>query len=91
MIIRFFRTSRPKTFNYIPRYYDEQKEELEKRVERIKQEMGVSNTEGKYVPNIKGQFRRQHEKNAKTRKQSNFRVVLIFLFIILLIYWLFFR
>ncbi len=29
----FFKTYKPKRFNYIPRYYDPQKEELEERIE----------------------------------------------------------
>ena len=37
-VFRNVRT-RPKGFNYIPRYYDEQKEELEKRIRIIEKEV----------------------------------------------------
>ena len=42
MAIKFLHTPNNKKFKFKPRYYDEQKEELEKRVEQIKKEMGVS-------------------------------------------------
>jgi len=42
-IPRFFSTPKPKQFNYIPRYYDEQKEALEERIRDIEIEMGVKN------------------------------------------------
>jgi len=47
----FFRTPKPKPFNYIPRYYDEQKEDLEERIRNIEIEMGVKEGEA-YRPQI---------------------------------------
>lgn len=37
--LKFFKTPRHKQFNYQPRYWDPEKEELEKRVAAAKQEM----------------------------------------------------
>lgn len=87
----FFRTPKPKPFNYIPRYYDEQKEELEERIRNIEREMGVDKGEG-YRPTIRrGQmsnyFRR---KQRRVQKQSNIRLVIIILILLLISYFLFF-
>jgi len=41
MAVKFFHTPRNKKFEFKPRYYDEQKEELDKRVAQIKKEMGI--------------------------------------------------
>ena len=35
----FFKLQKNKRFNFVPRYYDERKEELKKKVEKIKQEI----------------------------------------------------
>lgn len=87
----FFRTYKPKQFNYIPRYYDEHKEDLEERIRSIDRELGVK--EGKaYRPTIrKGQmsnyFRR---KKRKAQKQSNIRLIIILLVLFFISYLLFF-
>ena len=57
----FFKVPEHKRFEYIPRYWNPEKEEREARLKRIQEEMGAtSNTsDGKpYVPNIRGSFRR---------------------------------
>ena len=87
----FFRTPKPKPFNYIPRYYDEQKEDLEERIRNIEIEMGVKKGEA-YRPTIrKGQmsnyFRR---KQKRVQKHSNIRLVVIVLILLLISYFLFF-
>ena len=55
-----FKTDKPKQFNYIPRFYDERKEELKSRVESIQKEADSSNSD-QYVPNIKGRMRARHD------------------------------
>jgi len=87
----FFRTPKPKSFNYIPRYYDEQKEDLEERIRNIEMDMGVNKGEA-YRPTIrKGQmsnyFRR---KQKRVQKQSNIRLVIIILLLLIISYFLFF-
>ena len=37
----FFKTAKPRGFSYEPRYYDERKENLQRRTQRIEAEMGV--------------------------------------------------
>lgn len=50
----FFKQGKPREFNYQPRVYDERKEQLEERIDRIKMEMGLKEYEpGK---SIRGSF-----------------------------------
>lgn len=93
----FFHTPKPKHFSFRPRFYDADKEELELREQRIKEELGIE-TEKKYDTNsinsrIKGQFRNQGRSQSKisedARRKQNTR--LIYLVIVLaLIFYLFF-
>jgi hypothetical protein len=93
----FFHTPKPKRFNFRPRFYDPDKEDLELREQRIKEELGIA-TEKKYDgksyrDRIKGQFRNQGRSESKTsasaRRSQNTR--LIFMIIILaLVFYLFF-
>jgi hypothetical protein len=55
-----FRTEKPKQFTFIPRFYDERKEELENRIDKIKKEM-EEDPNGQYVPNIRGRIRSRHD------------------------------
>jgi hypothetical protein len=87
----FFRTPKPKQFNYMPRYYDEQKENLEERIRNIELEMGVKEGEA-YRPRIrKGQMSNYYRrKQQRVKKQSNIRLVVIILILLLISYFLFF-
>ena len=92
MRVRFFKLPKNKEFEYIPRYYDEQKEELEERVKKIERKMGVGSGNNEvYVPNIKGQMKSYYNKNLKERKQSNFRLVVILIALFIIAYFLYFK
>ena len=56
----FFKLDKPKQFTFIPRFYDQRKEELHERVESIKKEMEPGD-EMSYSVNIKGRMRARHE------------------------------
>ncbi|HAF29301.1 MAG TPA: hypothetical protein DCG75_09675 [Bacteroidales bacterium] len=91
MAIRFFHTPRNKEFSFKPRYYNEQKEELENRVKSIKREMGVTDLEDSdkpYVPNIKGQMRGYFKKNVEHKRKSNLRIVIILIILFTAAYFL---
>mgnify|MGYP006290547801 CR=1 FL=1 len=88
MAIRFVYLPRGRKYNYQPRYYDERKEELERRKRRIDRELGLEE-EGKntdvYVPHIKGEMRRHLKIANKKRKKTSttfMLIVLAFLFFI---------
>ena len=80
MAIKFLHTPKNKQFKFTPRYYDEQKEELENRIQKIKREMGVEDLEDSdkpYVPNIKGQMRGYFKKNIEQKRKSTMRLIII--------------
>lgn len=90
MAIKFFHTPKNKEFKFKPRYYDEQKEELDKRVEQIKKEMGISDDETKpYVSKIKrGEMRGYLKKNVERKRRSTLRLVIILLALLAIVYFL---
>ena len=87
----FFKINKHKEFNFIPRYYDQQKEKLEKRIKSIEQEMGVKEGEA-YRPTIrKGQMSNYfNRKKGKAQKQSNIRLIIILMVLFLISFFLFF-
>ncbi len=97
MIGRFFHLPGTKKFHITPRFYDPDKEELEERERRIKEELGIvedkRDPDKPFKPNIKGQFRRAQEGLSKTsesaRRASNTRLIILIL-ILALIFYLFF-
>lgn len=56
----FFKLDKPKQFTFIPRFYDQRKEELNERIEAIKQEMEPGEDQP-YTVNIKGRMKARHE------------------------------
>jgi len=83
----FFKINKHKQFNFIPRYYDPQKEGLEERIRSIEQEMGAKEGEA-YRPTIrKGQMTNYfNRKKRKAQKQSNIRLVIILLILFFIAY-----
>lgn len=89
-MITFFKTPKPRAFDYTPRYYDARKEALREREKQIKQEMGVTDENEPRVSLIKGQMRRQYEmkKQGRMNRGSGMRLVVIFALLCLLAYYL---
>ena len=56
----FIKSEKPKQFNYIPRFYDEAREDLENRIKIVDNQIKLEESD-EYVPNLKGQFRKKHE------------------------------
>ncbi|MBS3769605.1 MAG: hypothetical protein V5A47_13335 [Bacteroidales bacterium] len=91
MPIRFFYLPRGRGYNYQPRFYDERKEELERRKRRIDRELGLEEDGGKdmYIPHIKGEMRRHLKIVNKKRKRTSTTIMLVVLaFLIFLTYML---
>ncbi len=73
-----FKTYQHKRFEYEPRYYDEVKEDIEKRTQRIRQELGKDiGTESSRISQIRGSFQNIRTENEK--KGIPFIFVLIIL------------
>lgn len=83
----FFGKYKHKKFNYIPRYYDPQKEDLEERIRNIERKMGVKEGEA-YRPTIrKGQMTNYFNwKTRKSQKRSNIRLIVILLVLFFIAY-----
>jgi cytochrome c-type biogenesis protein CcmH/NrfG len=89
-MITFFKTPKPKRFDYTPQYYDARKEALKQREQRIKQEMGEADEDAPRVSLIKGQMRRQYEQkiSGRANRGSALRLFVIFIILCLLAYYL---
>ena len=74
---KFFRTYKHKQFNYIPIYYDPEKEEFEERVRKLEEKYGKA-PEGEYKPGIqRGAMRKRGSYNAKAERGSSIRLIII--------------
>jgi hypothetical protein len=97
MIGRFFHTPSAKRFHITPRFFDPDKEARDERERRIKEELGIvdenKDLNKPYKPNVKGQFRRSDDWQAKSseaaRRAQNRRLIILIL-ILALVFYLFF-
>lgn len=90
----FFRLTKNKQFNYIPRYYNEQKEEMQKRKERIAREIKTEKAalNEERVPIIKGQIRNYYQQDIKRHKRkSNIRLLVVLVILLFMAYYLLIR
>jgi len=72
-------------FDYKPMYYDPKKEEREKRVKRIKNELGVEvDKEYKYKPSF--DFKRPAIYRKRKQRTSTIRLVAILAFMMIVVY-----
>jgi len=94
----FFHTPKPKHFNFRPRFYDPDKEDLELREQKIKEELGIA-TDKKYDgkshrDRIRGSFRNQGRTPSKTsedaRRAQNTRLILMIIIFALIFYLVFY-
>ncbi len=87
MALTFFKIPRNKKFNYRPVYYDQKKEEREKRMKAALEE-----ETGDYEKALRERMQLQWKRTAgaRSRRASNQRLVIIFVVIALLFYLVFF-
>jgi hypothetical protein len=94
MGLRFFHLPKHKQFNMPYRFYDPDKERMQEREERIRQELELekSGESGGYHANIKGQFRSATHKRSRTideaRRNMNRRLLYIIIILAILFYLL---
>lgn len=101
MAMNFFKLSKPRKFDFKPRYYDPVKEEQLEREIRIREELGMVEVKpgevdpATYRAHIKGQFRKVMKRDSRTtaeaRRQSNRRLFIIMAILMLIFYFLFYR
>jgi hypothetical protein len=88
---RFFRLAKPRQFHYEPIYYDERKEKMQERIRRVEQKMGIKVDDGQLKRTIeRGSISSRHLGRKKTSRQSTLRLIIIFIFLLLISYLLFF-
>lgn len=90
MISSFFKKTRYKTFEYTPRYYDEAKEKMKDRYDRIQAEL-----DGKDAAFSKDRFRnnlreswQNNKKTSSPQAKSIVRMLVIAVILILLSYFI---
>lgn len=89
----FFRARQPRTYDYYPRYYDPQKEDLEKRIAQAKAEANRVKSDAEIERELK--FKKEVSsgwKNTTAKQQimkSNIRLVLILIGVCLLFYYIY--
>ena len=86
----FFRTYKNKQFNYIPVYYDQQKEELQERIRKIEAEAKGDKTDEEFNRSIiKGSFRHMSAYRTKGNRASSLRIVIIIAILLAFVFFLF--
>jgi hypothetical protein len=87
MKIVFFKTPKPRQFNYPPRYYDAEKEHWEMR----RRELGLS-SDGKndFRSSINASWGRLRKKDRSNKKKAEMSVLIYLLIVVALIYFIFF-
>ncbi len=87
----FFYLPKPKGFNYIPRYFDPEKEEREERRRKLHagkdNETDGTTSETRIRGKMRSAYHFRHEKRSHT---STIRVIIFLVLLFLLIYWLYF-
>ncbi len=90
MIFKFTKVPKPRSFDYKPRFYDPEKEELENRFSRAER-IRRGGVEGAKT-RLKGSFRRNFSAESAGRREqmrrSNYRLFMIIAVLLLLTYFL---
>ncbi|KAA3653070.1 MAG: hypothetical protein DWP98_00265 [Bacteroidetes bacterium] len=87
-----FKTRKNKSFNFIPRHYNQDKEEFESRYAQIEAEMtGNSNfKKGSFRPNLKAKWQ-SNKKTSSFSSKSNVRLIIIALLLFFICYYILFN
>lgn len=86
----FFKTYRPRQFNYSPLYYDKRKDELEERIRKIETEYGAEHMDVK-VGITRGSMRRGHVDRVRANRASTIKVLIIAAILMLIAYYLIYK
>ena len=100
-ILSFYNTRKPRQFEHKPIYWDPRKEEMEKRIQKVKRELGVLEVdENNYKSEIKGSFvegtrhlrkSRMKGNDARSLRYKNARLGAILIFLAILFYYVFIK
>ena len=100
-IFSFYKLRQPRQFDHRPIYFDQRKEALEKRIHKVKMDLGVAETDyEQYKEAIKGSFIEgtSHLKKSKgkgddvrNRVYKNMRLLLIIVVLAFIFWYLFMK
>jgi len=85
----FFNTPKPRQFNYPARYYDEEKERMEKRKRELN--MGGSETSDDFRSQLSSGWQKYKKGERGRQKKANTSVLIYIFIVIILVYIIFFR
>lgn len=97
-LFSFYSTRKPRQYGHQPIYWDPHKEAMEKRIQTVKQEMGIEVPEEEYKPQIKGTFiegtshlKKSRDKgdNSRSRTYKNIKLLLTGAILGMLFWYLF--
>jgi hypothetical protein len=88
--MNMFRTPKHQKFIYHPRYYDPEKEELMERIRSARgdQDSDIDNMKARIGKNYQSRYQRRKESARKTIRNTNVRVFVIFLVLLIFTYFL---
>ena len=89
MLPKLFRTYKNRQFTFMPRFYNQQKEELEERIKQIEKEVQGEKGGGDTGKITRGSFRNAYKQRSSANRNSLLRVVIIIAILLLLVYFLF--
>ena len=79
--------AKPRGFDYVPRFYDEAKEEREQRLKKFESTGDVSrdseNMKSRILAGLRAKAGGNHSQRAQMNRQSNIRLIIIILALIL--------
>ncbi|WP_459187529.1 hypothetical protein ACGE0T_15575 [Parabacteroides sp. APC149_11_2_Y6] len=85
-LFSFYNVRKPRQYEHKPIYWDPHKEAMEKRIQAVKQEMGLEVPEEEYKPSIKGTFiegtshlKKSHDRgnDSRSRTYKNVKLLLV--------------
>ena len=84
----FLRQEKPKQFKYLPRYYNEAKEDLRNRIRAVDNKLEREKA-GDYRPNFKGKFKERHDtfygESAKPKGRSMSKWFMLIIYAVLVV------
>lgn len=99
-LFSFYGVRKPRQFEHKPIYWDPRKEDLKKREQRIKRELGILEIDENYVPDIKGTFvegtthlkkSKMKGQDTRSRMYSNVTLIVILAVLSVLLYVFLFK
>lgn len=87
----FFKTYKPRQFNYMPLYYDKRKDELQERIQKIEDQHGNEQKIDVKIGITRGSMRRGREDRIRANRSSTIKVIIIAAILMYIAYYLLYK